>query len=120
MSEGTGIIARTRAVATRVGKERSRLRSTVGIAGEIVFSVYASQRAAVNAGAEIAFGRTRNDEGMRGNEPTYACTETPAKESTASPRTGWPKTRAGSKTLKRRRSSNWERVRESSGPETIR
>jgi len=47
-------------------------------------------------------------------------TETPENDSTANPRTGWPKNRAGSKWLVSSRFSIFDRVSASSGPETIR
>lgn len=50
----------------------------------------------------------------------YPLTETPEKEITARPRTGWPKKRAGSKTLKSRTFSTSDRVASSFGPETMR
>ncbi len=50
----------------------------------------------------------------------YPRTETPEKESTANPRTGWPKKRAGSKRLNSSRFSTCERVVESVGPEMMR
>jgi hypothetical protein len=50
----------------------------------------------------------------------YPRTETPENESTARPRTGCPKKRAGSKRLKSSRFSTSERVTASVGPETMR
>jgi len=51
---------------------------------------------------------------------SYPRTETPEKESTARPRTGWPKKRAGSKWLSTSKFSICERVAWSLGPETMR
>ena len=50
----------------------------------------------------------------------YPRTDTPEKESTARPRTGWPKKRAGSKRLNNSIFSTCARVAASSGPETMR
>src|SRR5580692_4747888 len=50
----------------------------------------------------------------------YPRTETPEKDSTARPRTGWPKKRAGSKRLVSSMFSICERVTASEGPEAIR
>jgi len=46
-------------------------------------------------------------------------TATPAKFRTTTPRTGWPKKRAGSKTDSSSRYSTWDLVSRSSGPETM-
>ncbi len=58
--------------------------------------------------------------GQTGRGAGQPRTETPEKERTARPRTGWPKRRAGSKTLQRSMSSTWARVALSVGPETMR
>lgn len=50
----------------------------------------------------------------------YPRTETPEKESTAKPETGWPKRRAGSKRLHKRMFSTCSRVALSVGPATMR
>ena len=50
----------------------------------------------------------------------YPRTETPEKERTANPRTGWPKNRAASKWLVSSMFSILERVASSLGPETMR
>jgi len=47
-------------------------------------------------------------------------TETPANDSMANPRTGWPKKRAGAKRLNSSTFSTWDRVVASLGPETMR
>lgn len=58
---------------------------------------------------------------LRGSRSrSYPRTETPEKEMTAKPRTGWPKKRAGSKRLVNSRFSICERVSWSVGPETMR
>ena len=54
------------------------------------------------------------------SEEDYPRTDTPENESTARPRTGWPKTRAGSKRLNNSIFSTCARVAASSGPETMR
>jgi hypothetical protein len=58
---------------------------------------------------------------LRGSRSrSYPRTETPEKEITAKPRTGWPKKRAGSNRLVSSRFSICERVSWSVGPETMR
>ena len=50
----------------------------------------------------------------------YPRTDTPENDSTANPRTGCPKKRAGANRLVRSRFSIWDRVAASFGPETMR
>jgi hypothetical protein len=75
-------------------------------------------------GFPAAQGRRRGAfaPGLRGyrRKGSYPRTLTPEKESTARPRTGWPKNRAGSNLLNSSTFSSCDRVAASVGPETMR
>jgi len=59
----------------------------------------------------------RRDPG--GYSPTYPCTETPANDSSATPRTGCPNHSAGSNLLDSKSVSSSARVPSSLGPDTM-